>query len=826
MTHHPGKTQQVSQYPSPSLFRPDMIRNYLTVAWRNLRKHPTTTAIHLLGLTTGLSTCLLIGLFLRNEWYYDRHQPQAEQTYRVNLIEHKGADVEHSTIVPYPMGEALRTDFPDWPVVASIHTEEDAFVMISPEKMFHEDRALFVQPQWLDLFTVQMVRGNARRALAQPNQAILSESTAKRYFGTTNVMGRTFRLGEKTTLQVAGIMRDIPDQTNLPANLLVSYKTLTSYFEMSLDQWGLRSSGSVFIRLPASTTPGQYSARMGHFVGKYLMPDAPQRREMSLQPLHQIHFDTLGKGTAYIPAVSPTYLWTFGALALFVLLIACVNFINLSTARAMIRAKEVGIRKAIGATSPQLVGQFLGEAGWLAALSGLLSLTLAYGLLPVVNDFLDKQIAFGWLEASGFIAALAGLTTLAAGSYPALFLARFKPVKALSSRTLTASGGQVWLRQGLVVFQFTVSLVLTVGVGIIYQQMKLFREKDLGFRREAVLVAEVTSEAARRPAFRDALLQIPGIETLSFAFGAPTWESNFNTRLIPNLANPHQGVDANIKIADAEYGRTFELKLLAGRFLTSRDTLTNAPGIPMKERTYVFVVNQATVRAMGYQQPVQALGKLIQIGINDIQAQIVGVVADFHVSSLHEAIRPTVIMNFPYFYRTVNLKLRTANPATLAAIEQVWKQFNTNKLYEPKFLDDSLQDLYEQEARQFTLLRVFAGLALLLCCLGLFGLSAFLIERRIKEIGIRKVLGASVVNITSLLSWDFLKLVFIAFVIASPIGWYSMNRWLQNFQYKVNIDWWVFALAGLVAMVIAVVTVSFQSVKAALMNPVKSLRSE
>ena len=804
-----------------------MLRNYLKIAWRNLRKHPATTAIHLLGLTVGLTTCLLIGLFLRNEWLYDRHQPDSERTYRVNLIDRKETDVEYSGVTPYPMGEALRTDFPDWPVVASTHLEEDAFVAVSPEKMFHQDGALFAEPQFLDLFAVDMLTGNARQALAQPNQAILSESTAHRYFGTTNVVGRTFRLGEKTQLQVAGVMRDMPDQTNLPADLLVSYKTLKDYFDLPLDQWSLRSNGSVFVRLPATNAPERYAARMNGFVSKYMKSDKIEKREMALQPLSDIHFDTLAEGTNFVPAISPTYLWTFGAVALFVLLIACVNFINLSTARAIVRAKEVGIRKSIGATGGQLVGQFLGEAGWLAGFSALLSLGITYVLLPVVNDFLEKQIAFRWVEAVGFVLVLTILTTLAAGSYPALFLARFKPVKALSARIQTASSGQVWLRQGLVVFQFTVSLVLAIGVGIIYQQMKLFREKDLGLRRDAVLTAEVTAEATKRPAFGELLHQIPGVEAASFAIGAPTWENNFNTRLFPNPTNADRYVDANIKITDADYAQTYDLKLLAGRFLQPQDTLTNNARIDMLERKYVFVVSEATVRAMGLQQPEQAIGKQIKIGLNGIQAEIIGVVRDFHVSSLREAVKPAVLLNFPYFYRTVNIKLRTTNyPATLAAIEQVWKQFNTNKLYEPRFVDDSLQEMYAQESRQFTLLRVFASLALIICCLGLWGLSAYLIERRTKEIGVRKVLGASIVSITSLLSRDFLKLVFVAIVIASPIAWYAMQRWLQGFAYKIDIEWWVFAVAGLLAVGIALLTVSFQSIKAALMNPVKSLRSE
>ena len=804
-----------------------MFINNLKIAWRTLRKHPVITAIHLLGLTTGLTTCLLIILFIRNEWMYDRHQPQGEQTYRVNLIDYQQNGIEYSGILPYPMGEALRNDFPDWPIIASIHTEEDAFVAVSPEKMLHEDRALFVEPEFLDLFTVQIIMGNAREALVHPNQAILSRSTAQRYFGTTDVLGRTFRLGEKTQLQVAGIMEDMPGQTNLPANLLVSYKTLKSYFDLGVDQWGIRSQGSVFIRLPEKRMPGHYAARMEQFVKKYMKPDATEKRKMALQHLYDIHLNTLTKGTHYVAAISPAYLWTFGAVALFVLLIACVNFINLSTARAMIRAKEVGVRKSVGATAQQLVGQFLSEAGWLVGVAALMSLGLAWTILPALNNFLVRQIPFRWVETGGLVVILALLITLAAGLYPALFMARFNPMKVLNSRAQTASNRQALLRQGLVVFQFTVSLVLAVGVIIIYQQMKLFREKDLGFLRSGILTAEVTNEAAKRPAFKDALLRIPGIDAASFALGAPTSEDNFNTRLIPNPGTPERWVDANIKITDADYAYTYSLKLLAGRFLRPHDTLTNSPIIPMQRRKYVFVVNEATVRAMGFHQASEAIGKQIQIGLNDIKAEIVGVVSDFHVSSLHETIKPTVLMNFPFFYRSVNLKLRGTNyHTTLAAIESVWKQFNSNKIYEPQFVEDNLQSLYAEESRQFTLLRLFAVLALIICGLGLWGLSTFLIERRIKEIGIRKVLGASVAGIVALLSKDFLKLVLIAIIISCPISWYIMNHWLQDFAYRIGIEWWVFVLSGILALSIALLTVSIKSVKAATANPVKSLRTE
>jgi len=803
-----------------------MLKSYLTIALRNLRKYPTTSAIHLVGLTVGLTACLLIGLFIRYEWCFDRYHRLGERIYRVNTIRQYDGKTEYSGITAYPLGPALRLDFPDWTKVTRIHAEENTYSVISAEKILSEEAPLFAEPELLDLFDFDILSGDARKALSQPNQALLTESTARRYFGTTDVIGKTFRLGEKVTIQVAGVIRDMPAQSSLRANLLVSFLTMKDYFEFDLDEWGMSSAGSVFVLLPEGAAPEKYQGRLQKTVAKYMNSDAKAKTTLRLQPLHDIHFNTQYEGTEYVPAVSPTYLWVFGVIGGFMLLIACVNFINLSTARAMIRTREVGVRKSIGATGGQLMGQFLSETLWLTILSAGLTLLLAHLLLPELNRFLEKKIALPWTVAIPFVLTLSLLTTLIAGLYPAWMLSRFNAVRALKGYRQTDRGGQTWLRQGLVVFQFTISLVLAVGVMVIYQQMKLFREKDLGFRKESVLTVNI-SQSSARPAFRDQLLRLPAVEAVSFALGAPTAESNFNTRLMPNPGNKSTYVGVNVKIADADYLKTYGLQLLAGRFLEHRDTLSNAVSVPSDQRKYVFVVNETATKALGYTRPEQALGQRIQLGINDIQAEIIGVVKDYHVSSLHQAIQPVVMMNFPFFYRSVGIKLNTTNyPATLAAVEKVWKQFNPDILYEASFLDDNLQKLYQEEARQFALLRLSAGLALLIGCLGLWGLSTFLIERRTKEIGIRKVLGASVSNIVTLLSKDFVKLISLAFVLAGPIAWYLMHQWLKDFAYQVSIRWWIFALAGGFALLIALLTVSFQSIRAALTNPVKSLRTE
>ncbi|GAB3489559.1 ABC transporter permease [Spirosoma knui] len=803
-----------------------MIRNYLKIAWRSLLKHPTTTGIHVLGLTLGLTTCLLIVLFIRNELSYDRHHHLGDRIYRVSEITTTSDGTERSGITPYPLALALRNDFSDWAKITRVHADENINITLSREKIIREKNVLFAEPELLDVFDIDMVSGNGREILKQPNQAILSESTARNYFGGAPAIGKTFKLDGKTTVQVAGIMHDMPSQSNLASSLIVSFPTMKTYFELGIDHWGLRSGGSVFALLPTGHAPTDYAARLATASKKYFAREQGEKHELVLQPLHDIHTNPEFEGTRFAQAISPTYLYVFAAIGLFVLLIACVNFINMSTARAMTRSREVGVRKVVGATQSQLISQFLSEAFWLSAVSAALALTLTYSVLPAVNDFMQKQIGFRWNESLLFIAALALLTTVLAGTYPAFFLARFKPIKVLKTQSEPGRSGQAWLRQGLVVFQFTISLVLAVGVLVIYQQMTYFRQKDLGFQHNALVTVSVP-EPNNLAALGQELRQIPGVRQLSFALGAPTSDSNFGTNMHPDPANQDKQVGISLKLVDADYLKTYGLKLLAGRFLDHHDTLAIASTVAEKDRRYVFVVNQNAVKAMGLAQPEQALGRKIHIGLNDITAEIIGVVKDFHTSSLRNPIQPMVMMNFPYFYRSVGLNLQTQNYAkTLASVEQVWHKFYPDNLFDAKFLEQSLQEQYEDEERQFTLLRVFAGLALVICCLGLWGLATFMIERRTKEIGVRKVLGASVPSLVSLLSRDFLKLILIAIVIASPIAWYAMNQWLKDFSYKIEIEWWMFVVVGLLGTLVAILTVSIQSMKAALMNPVKSLKTE
>ncbi|WP_234736848.1 ABC transporter permease [Tellurirhabdus bombi] len=803
-----------------------MIQNYLKIAWRNLIKHPTTTGIHLLGLTLGLTTCLLIVLFIQNEWSFDRHHQQGERIYRVNTINTTGDDVEKTGVTPYPLGAALRQDFPDWSKIVSVHTEEDAPVFISSDKILREKKVLFAEPSYLDVFGIEMVAGNGRATLTQPNQVILSESTARKFFGNASAIGKTIRLGTTSTMQVTGIMRDMPTQSSLGAGMLVSYASLKKYFQMDIDQWGLESGGSVFALLPEGNSPDQYAGRLRQAIQKYFSKEDAETREFVLQPLHDIHFNSDFKGTRFEPAIAPTYLYVFGAVGLFVLLIACVNFINMSTARAMTRAKEVGVRKVIGATRSQLVGQFLSEAFWLAGISALLALVLTHQLLPLVNEFMQKQIHFQWVQVGILMLTLALLTSVAAGLYPAAFMARFKPIRALKTGGEQGRGSQTWLRQGLVVFQFSISLILAVGVVVLYQQMNYFRQKDLGFKREALVVVSLP-EPKNLSVLNQSLREIPGVEKVSFALGAPTSQNNFGTTMRPDPSNPNKKIPIALKLADADYLKTYGLKLLAGRFFEHRDTLSIASTVPEEKQKYAFVVNERTVKALGFSKPEQVLGRKIRVEVNDIDAEIIGVVKDFHTSSLRDPIGPMVMMNFPNFYYTVGLKLKTNDYATtLAAVERSWQRVFPNSLFEAKFLDNTLQELYDNEQRQFTLLRISAGLALVICCLGLWGLATFTIERRTKEIGVRKVLGASTTGIVVLISRDFLKLVLVAFIVASPVAWYLMDSWLASFSYRISIEWWVFALVGVVALGIAFLTVSFQSIKAAFMNPVKSLKTE
>ncbi len=807
-----------------------MIIQNIRLAIRHLYRQKAHTALHLIGLTLGMSVCLLIGLFLRHELSYDTYHAKAERTYRVNQIWTDNQEKDYHFSTPFPLAEALRTDIPELEQVAKVLPDYESIIEIDPQRRFELKNVLLAEPSLLNIFDIEVLRGNGYEALRQPYQALLTEKTAVLLFGREDPIGKTFKYKNEHVVTVAGLIRDLPENTQLPFSMLLAFTPAEDQ-----DQWGMVSGGSTFVVLPENMDPHSLDARLKAIYDKNLNtnPDLPpgSRCDLALQPLKNVHLEPKwAGGGAMVEAVNPMWLWFFGSVGLAVLLLACINFINLSTAQALNRAKEVGVRKSVGAGVQQLVVQFMGEAWLLALGSGLLAVGITYLSLPELNRLMDRKISFDLLHAPGLLGALllgVGVTGLLAGLYPSWVIARSRPSAALKTGWSAGDRHSAGLRKALVVVQFAISVALLIALTVISRQMSFMRNKDLGFIKDHIILLPLPDDQ-KKAVFAAELAQIPQIKDFSFATNSPSSNQHWGTIMSLKDGDDPNRKDVTLVMADDHYASMYGFKLLAGRFLEAADTNVVNEKTPEDQRFPLAVVNEELVRQLGFASPEAALNQRFWIGMNGWKPQIVGVIADFNTTSLRKKVKPTMISQFDKVCRTANIQIMPGSdlPVTVAAVEKAWQKSFPTGIYAYEFLDENIDKFYKTEDRLFSLFRIFAGLAMLISCLGLWGLATFAAESRRKEIGVRKVLGASAQGIVALLSRDFLVLVVLAIAIASPLAYYGLHKWLADFAYRIDIQWWVFAFAGLIAVVIAFLTVGFQSVRAALINPVKSLRSE
>ena len=809
--------------------------NNFRTTLRHLNKQRLNTALHIVGLTLGMSVCLLIGLFLKHELSFDDWHKKADRIYRINSVWTSNGKESYSFSTPVPISIALRKEVPGLETVAAVHPAWEPIIEISPEKRFVEKRLLIAEPQFLDVFDVDVIKGNGKDALSKPGNALLSESIAVKYFGSEDPVGKTFKLNTNHTITVAGVYRDLPANTHLPASIILAFTRTGEVLGTDPDTWTNVSGTSTFVVVKEGFQISSLETTLKAMADKNINsgPDMPAnfRNDFAVQPLKQIHTETKWQGGGpWTQAVNPMWLWFFASIGLAVLFLACINFINLSTAQALTRAKEVGVRKTMGAGRSQLVSHFMSEAWLLAFFSGLLSILIVKLTLPLINQLADKQISFELFNQPLIIGALISgiiITGILAGIYPAWMISRFQPVETLKGTYSKGGRKSALLRKGLVIAQFTISVSLLIALTLISQQVNYMRNANLGFNKENIINVPIRDSKAA-PLLARGLSIIPEVAGYSFASATPLNSGHWGT--IMSLTN---GDDPNRKsltliMADDSYYNLYGLKLLAGRFSSTSDTVYRSESIPKENRIAKVTVNQKLLDVLGFGKPEQALGKRFWMGMGNGKAEIVGVVSDFNTASLHHAIEPTLLMTFPEVYNQVGLKIKAGVDVGKAIknIGVAWKTAYPDGIFEFKFLDEQIEAYYKAEERLFHLFEIFAGMAMLISCLGLWGLASFASQQRLKEIGIRKVLGASVSNITSLLSKDFLRLVLISILIATPITWWSMNKWLQDFAFRINIGWWVFVLVGAIALLIALLTVSFQAIKAALSNPVKSLRTE
>jgi putative ABC transport system permease protein len=809
-----------------------MLKNYFKIAWRNIKKNKGFFALNFIGLYISVVACILIALIILYETSFDKPAANALTIYRVVDNSSSSAGKTLSAVTPYPLAPAIRAAMPDQHLITQIHYEKESQISVG-DKKFKEKNIIFADSVFPNLFPLNVKQGSIKRALAEPGFAILTEKTAERFFGKENAIGKRIKLANLVDLEVAAVVADAASNTHLPYNMLVSYLSFRSDFigGIPIDQWSVHSAGFVYIGLSGDNKLKHTETILASIAAKNIHQDnIGVKTEFKLQPLHDIHYNQLYAHNNPSYTVNYSYLYLISAIGLFLMLAACINYTNLSTALAIKKSKEVGVRKTMGATRYHLMKQFLSETFLLTGLV-VIAATFSVGFfLPVLNNFLDKNIPLDWLNFQSlfFILSLWITVSLLSGLYPAFVLSGFNAINALKSKISTPKTSVVVLRKGLVTFQFLTAQILIIGAIVVAKQMDFVQSTPLGFEKEKVVdIALPENKPAQLQTLRNQLSSIPGISSFSISLDAPIGNNQVNTEFNLKEKYSTEQLHVAVKATDKGYLKTYGLQLIAGRWFDENDERKIAEAIPDSLRHYAFVLNETAVKTLGFASSQDALGKYVTFGMNDISAPVIGVVKDYHIASLREAVSPVLMVEFPYFYYNIGIKLSGEYKAsTLSAIEKAWASVYPQQIFENNFLDEHVAGLYKDEKRTQQLFNLFTFLSIAINVLGLIGLLSFMIEQKTKEIGIRKVLGASVKDISFILSKDFLRLIIIAFLIAAPIAWFLMNKWLQDFAYRTEISWWVFAVAVLAALVVTCIAVGFQTIKAALANPVKSLRTE
>ena len=816
-----------------------MLLNYLLTAWRRLRKNKGFFALNFTGLYLSVTAALLIALLILFESSFDQGTGGAgAKVYRVVAENSGDKGASYTGVTPYPMAKALRAVLPEGARVTQLDYEKDMTIVVGGTAL-KERQVLFADSVFPRVFPLRVNEGSLARAFSEPGFCVVTESTAKRYFGNGGAVGKRLKTNNgKLELEVAAVVADAPGNTHLPYHLLISYKSFSSDFigGFGLDTWTMNASGYTYVALPSEANVAPTERVLAGLAKEHLKSETNRQQEhLFLQPVRSVHFDT--RFTASNPAytISTNYLYLVGAIGLFLILAASINYTNLSTALAIRQSKEVGIRKTLGATRQQLVRQLLTESFFLTGLAILAAGLSVRLFLPAMNSFLDRQIPLAWLTpaSGGFLLALWVAVSLLAGFYPAIVLSGFRPVTALKSRIFTPGASVLNLRRGLVVFQFITAQVLIICAVVVARQMIYVRNAPMGFDKEMVVdIGLPNNKPVEMKAFRSRLRDIPEVENVSFSIGGPVSDNHAGTSFNLRELFKTKQYDVAVKAADEYYLSTYGLNLIAGRWFDAADEkaaeemeTTKVPDSLVSSH-YAFVLNETATRTLGFRRPEDAIGRYVTYGFNNVSARVIGVVRDYHVASMHDAIMPVIMVPFPFIYYNVGVRLRGFSASAVAGMEKAFQAVYPHELFDSHFLDQTIAAQYAEEQRTQGLFQLFTGLSIAINILGLIGLLSFLIESKTKEVGIRKVLGASMADISLLLSRDFLKLMGVAFLVAAPVAGLLMDRWLQDFVYRTHLSVWVFAGGLGITFAVTMVAISFQTVRAALVNPVRSLRSE
>jgi len=808
-----------------------MLKSYFKIAWRNIIRHKGYSFINISGLSVGIAACLLIFVILQYELSFNTSFTNYKNIYHV-VTQQMGEDgITYNPGVSVPAITALRQDFPQVKFAALNSTYGSQLTVpgndpgnAAGDKKFTEGIGVFfMEPQFFDIFKTDWLAGN-QDVLKQPNMVVIDKSTAIKYFSDwKNALGKTLKMDNLLTLTIAGVVADAPDNTDFPLKVMVSYATwkLNADAYNYADNWGsLSSNHQIFAQLPQGFSAASMEKQLVPFTAKYSEDKTKITRAHLLQPLGELHFDTRFGNTLGDHTTTKATLRTLTFIAILIIIMASINFINLSTAQSVGRSKEVGIRKVLGSSRKQLIFQVIGETTLIIIFSGLIAVALAEIALPYLKNVASVPYNIGLFNLGTilFLVATLIVVVLLSGIYPALVLSGFKPVQAIKNKITAASIGGIPLRRALVVAQFAIAQLLIIGTIVAVNQMNFVNEADLGFNKSAIMILPGYTDSislGKMETFKQRLLENPQVKSVSFASDAPSSDNNWGQNFYFNNSTKDPTFSTFLKYGDADYFKTFELKFVAGQGFTQSDTVRQ------------FVVNETFIHKLGIQKAEDVIGKTLRLGGRGTWGPIVGVVKDFKTNSLRDAVKPIVISTRKKVESQAAVKIETKNlNKTVAEVKALWESTYPEYAYNGYFLDDNIAKFYQQENQLALVYKIFAGIAIFISCLGLYGLISFMAVQRTKEVGVRKVLGASVASIVFMFSKEFMILISIAFLIAMPAAWYLMSQWLQNFAYRIPLTAGVFILAIAGSLGIAWLTVGYKAIKAALVNPVKSLRSE
>lgn len=801
-----------------------MLQNYFTIALRHLSRNKAYSLINILGLAIGLACFVLIATYVLFELSYDNFHEKGDRIFRLTSEASSNGEKYEFALTPTAAYPTFTREFPEVETGVRIYSTASfsPTIVRYGAQLFEEPGFLYADSTFFDLFSFKVLRGNPNTLLKDINTVVLTESMVKKYFGNEDPLDKTIIINNGVEMKVTGVVADPPKNSQIRFDFICPFHTLEGWRE---EIWG-SANFYTYLQLNNPNAAPKLEQKIRTFMDKALGEDSPANSYLTyvLQPMRDVHLRARVEGGLQ-PGSDIRYVYIFAAIALLILAIACINYMNLATARAAERAREVGIRKVIGAVHNQLFQQFLGESTIVTFLAMLVGLALAYLSLPLFNQMTDREMSFVFFEnpyALGGLLGIGLLVSLIAGSYPAIVLSGFKPIKVLKGDFKTSGGGGQ-LRRALVVFQFAVSIFLIVGTIVVQNQLNYIQNRKLGYNKDQILVLPTDNTIRKNmERFKNEFQAIPNVQSVAMATETPTFIGGGYSLWAEG--NPEDfTLPVTALAADKDFVTTLGMNLIQGSNFTEAD-YTDVNKENYQDKYYHFILNESAVKKLGW-SPGEAVGKRARL--HGRVGEIKAVVEDFHFASLHQAIEPLVIFIDNVQLNKFLLKLNGDQLAgTIQALETKWRKLAPHRPFDYQFLDEEFAALYATEKRTGDLAATFAILAIFIACLGLFGLTAFAAQQRTKEIGIRKVLGASVPNIVSLLSKDFLLLVLVSMLIAFPAAWWAMNNWLEDFVYRIDVSWWIFALAGFSALLIALLTVASQAIRAANINPVESLRSE